>query len=86
MDAGLAAGSLSPLADHARADLGARDYPKIDFQDAYYYSAPKQKIGPKSLDEVDPEILRTYEKLGIPLQGAGNPRRRAQARRTEHAR
>jgi len=43
-------------------------YPKIDFQDAYYYSAPKQKIGPKSLDEVDPEILRTYEKLGIPLK------------------
>src|SRR5271169_4148255 len=43
-------------------------YPKIDFQDAYYYSAPKQKDGPKSLDEVDPEILRTYEKLGIPLK------------------
>src|SRR6185369_93905 len=44
------------------------DYPKIDYQNAYYYSAPKQKIGPKSLDEVDPEILRTYEKLGIPLK------------------
>ncbi len=43
-------------------------YPKIDYQDFYYYSAPKQKIGPKSLDEVDPEILKTYEKLGIPLK------------------
>ena len=43
-------------------------YPKIDFQGAYYYSAPKTKEGPKSLDEVDPELLRTYEKLGIPLK------------------
>src|ERR671927_135822 len=44
------------------------DYPKIDFQDAYYYAAPKTAEGPKSLDEVDPELLRTYEKLGIPLK------------------
>jgi len=43
-------------------------YPKIDFQDLYYYSAPKSTEGPKSLDEVDPELLRTYEKLGIPLR------------------
>ena len=44
-------------------------YPKIDFQDLYYYSAPKSdKDGPKTLDEVDPELLRTYEKLGIPLR------------------
>ena len=44
-------------------------YPPIDFQDAYYYAAPKEaKDGPKSLDEVDPELLRTYEKLGIPLR------------------
>ncbi|MEP9376314.1 Fe-S cluster assembly protein SufB [Aquabacter sp. CN5-332] len=43
-------------------------YPKIDFQDYYYYSAPKKKDGPKSLDEIDPEILATYEKLGIPLR------------------
>ncbi len=43
-------------------------YPPIDYQDAYYYAAPKEKIGPKSLDEVDPELLRTYEKLGIPLR------------------
>jgi Fe-S cluster assembly protein SufB len=42
-------------------------YPPIDFQDAYYYSAPKQKVGLKSLDEVDPKLLETYEKLGIPL-------------------
>lgn len=44
------------------------DYPKIDFQDLYYYSAPKNQSGPMSLDEVDPEILATYEKLGIPLK------------------
>ncbi|KAB2658982.1 Fe-S cluster assembly protein SufB [Brucella tritici] len=44
------------------------DYPKIDFQDAYYYAAPKNQSGPKSLDEVDPELLKTYEKLGIPLR------------------
>ena len=44
------------------------DYPKIDFQDIYYYAAPKSQSGPKSLDEIDPELLRTYEKLGIPLR------------------
>lgn len=44
------------------------DYPKIDYQAISYYSAPKSmKDKPKSLDEVDPELLRTYEKLGIPL-------------------
>lgn len=44
------------------------DYPQIDFQAISYYSAPKSmKDKPKSLDEVDPELLRTYEKLGIPL-------------------
>ena len=43
------------------------NYPKIDYQDYYYYSAPK-KNALASLDEVDPEILRTYEKLGIPLR------------------
>ena len=42
-------------------------YPKIDYQDLYYYSAPKRKAL-ASLDEVDPEILKTYEKLGIPLK------------------
>jgi len=42
-------------------------YPPINYQDISYYSAPKQKPSLKSLDELDPEILRTYEKLGIPL-------------------
>ncbi|MAM96128.1 Fe-S cluster assembly protein SufB [Parvibaculum sp.] len=42
-------------------------YPPIDFQDAYYYSAPKQSAKLESLDEVDPKLLETYEKLGIPL-------------------
>ena len=43
-------------------------YDKIDYQDLYYYSAPKQKAAPKSLDEVDPKLLETYNKLGIPLK------------------
>jgi Fe-S cluster assembly protein SufB len=43
-------------------------YPPIDFQDLHYYAAPKQQAGPKSLDEVDPEILKTYARLGIPLK------------------
>lgn len=43
-------------------------YEKIDYQDLYYYSAPKRKAAPKSLDEVDAELLKTYEKLGIPLK------------------
>lgn len=42
-------------------------YPEIDFQDICYYSAPKKKEGPKSLDELDPELIKTFEKLGIPL-------------------
>ena len=42
-------------------------YPPIDFQDAYYYSAPKQTAKLDSLDQVDPKLLETYEKLGIPL-------------------
>lgn len=47
------------------------NYPKIDFQDIRYFAAPKQKTekeGPKSLDELDPELLKTFERLGIPLQ------------------
>ena len=44
------------------------DYPKIDYQNAYYYSAPKKKPELSSLDEVDPQILETYKKLGIPLR------------------
>jgi len=44
------------------------DYPKIDYQDIHYYSAPKTASGPKSLGEVDPELLKVYAKLGIPLR------------------
>ena len=45
-------------------------YPPIDYQDAYYYSAPKSADdGPETLEDVDPEILATYKKLGIPLHG-----------------
>ena len=44
------------------------EYPAINYQDIYYYAAPKAFKAPKSLDEVDPEILKTYEKLGIPLR------------------
>ena len=43
-------------------------YPKINYQDSYYYSAPKPKKKLKNLNEVDPAILSTYEKLGIPLE------------------
>ena len=42
-------------------------HPPIDYQDIYYFAAPKSAPAPKSLDEVDPELLRTYAKLGIPL-------------------
>ncbi|HWU03401.1 MAG TPA: Fe-S cluster assembly protein SufB [Novosphingobium sp.] len=51
-----------PMPDWAKLNI-----PPIDYQDAYYWAAPKKKDGPKSLDEVDPEILKVYEKLGIPL-------------------
>ncbi|HME22755.1 MAG TPA: Fe-S cluster assembly protein SufB [Acetobacteraceae bacterium] len=44
------------------------EHPPIDYQDLHYYAAPKRKTGPKSLDEVDPALLATYEKLGIPLR------------------
>ena len=43
-------------------------YDKVNYQDLFYYAAPKQKAKPKSLDEVDPELLKTYDKLGIPLK------------------
>lgn len=52
-----------PMPDWAKLEI-----PEIDFQDLHYYSAPKKKEdGPASLDEVDPELLATFEKLGIPL-------------------
>ncbi len=43
-------------------------YEKINYQDLFYYAAPKQKVKPQSLDEVDPELLKTYDKLGIDLK------------------
>nr|WP_210324330.1 Fe-S cluster assembly protein SufB [Aestuariivirga litoralis] len=44
------------------------NYPKINYQDLYYYAAPKSSAAPKSLDEIDPKLLETYAKLGIPLK------------------
>ncbi len=52
----------------AEPDWAHIDYPKIDFQDIAYYSAPKELPKLNSLDEVDPKLLETYEKLGIPLE------------------
>ncbi|MFD1701749.1 Fe-S cluster assembly protein SufB [Methylopila henanensis] len=49
-------------------DWARVDYPPIPYDDLYYYSAPKAFVAPKTLDDVDPELLRTYEKLGIPLR------------------
>ncbi|MCP5401993.1 MAG: Fe-S cluster assembly protein SufB [Novosphingobium sp.] len=49
-------------------DWAKLSVPPIDYQDAYYYAAPKKKEALKSLDEVDPDILKVYEKLGIPLE------------------
>src|SRR6266481_5023880 len=54
-------------AEHAEPKWANIKYPPINYQDIVYYSAPKKKPTLTSLDEVDPEILRTYEKLGIPL-------------------
>ena len=57
------------LLEEAREPTWAEiDYPEIDYQDIVYYSAPKKKPELQSLDEVDPELRRTYDKLGIPLQ------------------
>ena len=53
----------------AEPDWGHLHYPKIDYQNSYYYSAPKsQQDRPKDLSEIDPELLRVYDRLGIPLQ------------------
>lgn len=49
-------------------DWAHLNIPPIDYQDIIYYAAPKKKEGPKSLDEVDPELLKTFDKLGIPLE------------------
>jgi len=49
-------------------DWARVNYPKIDFNDIYFYAAPKSTPGPTSIDDVDPELLKVYEKLGIPLR------------------
>src|SRR3984885_7850821 len=49
-------------------DWAKVNFPRIDYQDSYYFAAPTKKEGPHSLDEVDPELLATYAKLGIPLK------------------
>ena len=56
-------------------------YPKIDFQDLYYYAAPKSTPGPTSLSDVDPELLEGLREARHSAQGTGNPRRRAEDRR-----
>ena len=57
--------SLEIFLDMEAPDWAKLNIPPIDYQDIYYFAAPKDR--PKSLDEVDPELLKTYEKLGIPL-------------------
>ena len=56
------------LANHTEPTWAQVSYPKIDYQDMYYYAAPKSAPEYESLDEVDPELVSTYEKLGIPLE------------------
>ena len=58
---------LKMLADGHHPKWAQVSYPEIDFQNMYYYAAPKEQAKYESLDQVDPELLRTYEKLGIPL-------------------
>ena len=61
--------ALKRFSEMEEPDWAKVDYPPIDFQEISYYAAPKsQEDRPKSLDEVDPELLRTYEKLGIPVR------------------
>ena len=55
------------LADGHHPKWAQVSYPEIDYQNMYYYAAPKEQAKYESLDQVDPELLRTYEKLGIPL-------------------
>jgi Fe-S cluster assembly protein SufB len=58
---------LKMLADGHHPKWAQVSYPEIDYQNMYYYAAPKEQAKYESLDQVDPELLRTYEKLGIPL-------------------
>ena len=59
---------LEMLEEESEPTWAKVDYPKIDYQDIIYYSAPKPQKQLESLDEVDPELLRTYDKLGISLE------------------
>ena len=68
MAAGVAARRVPRVAPDGGAKLGQAQARADRLSGRHYYSAPKQNSGPKSLDEVDPELLRTYEKLGIPLR------------------
>lgn len=70
MDAGLALEAFARWLKMDEPVWANVNYPKIDYQDAYYYAAPKDAAKYKSLDEVPPEILETYKKLGIPLREA----------------
>ncbi len=76
----LALGRVPRLARDDRADWAKVNVAPIDYQASTYYSAPKQQAGPKSLDEVDPELLAMYEKLGIPLEGTARGARRGGGR------
>jgi Fe-S cluster assembly protein SufB len=67
VDARLEATGLPPLADHERANWAKVQYPPVKFDEIVYYSAPKNEPKYQSWDEVDPKLLETYEKLGIPL-------------------
>ncbi len=58
---------LELLAQESEPTWAQVKYPRIDYQDMYYYAAPKQNAKLESLDEVDPELLKTYDRLGIPL-------------------
>ncbi len=60
--------SISQMADDEDARMAHLDIPPIDYQAISYYAAPVKKEGPKSLDEVDPQLIDTFNKLGIPLQ------------------
>ena len=67
--AGVSTESVSPLADAGDADLAHLRIPEIDYQAISYYADPtKKKEGPKSMEEVDPELIKTFNKLGIPLE------------------
>ena len=69
MVAGVPPEGISPLADIGDATWAHLRIPEIDYQAiSYYADSTKKKEGPKSMDEVDPELIKTFNKLGIPLE------------------